>query len=90
MSEPREKSKWLDNFGIEWGYRGILLLAMVAQLWLSSHYASKEDIDRQDVRLRQVEDALILQRFQSSRIDDHEARLRYLEARASMSNNHTQ
>jgi len=90
MNEDRKRL--VDNKGIEWGYRGIVFLVLIAQLWLSSHYVTREEykeyMEQNENRIRKVEDAILrmttqqaLAEIQRSQIIDHEARLRSLENR---------
>jgi len=62
-------------------YRVLLILGVVAQLWLSTHYVKREEFVELQKDVSEIKTTLRLMALQNKAMEDHEARLRALEQR---------
>lgn len=70
---------------IEWGLKiaGALgpVVTCAALWWLSQYFVTRTEYDRLAPKVDRIEQTLIRMERQQAQLDDHEARLRALEAR---------
>ncbi len=63
----------------EWIYRAFLFLGVVANLWLSQNYVSKQDFISFSNSVAQIEKGMIRMEGVNTVLLDHETRIRVLE-----------